>query len=151
MSKSKVDPCGVCSLRAKANSVLCLQCGELVHSRCDGVKRATPKYSRNITRKKCEGNIGEAVKQEVKLCDEVETVSGLTYLGDRMSASGGCEAALTARNKCRWAKFRECGELMHGSRFLLKLKGTVCKSYLRPAIRHRSEAWCQKESEMEIL
>ena len=28
MSKSKVDPCGVCSLRAKANSVLCVQCGK---------------------------------------------------------------------------------------------------------------------------
>ena len=28
MSKGKVDPCGVCSLRVKANSVLCLQCGK---------------------------------------------------------------------------------------------------------------------------
>ena len=34
MSKSKVDPYGVCSLRAKANSVLCVQCGKRIHSRC---------------------------------------------------------------------------------------------------------------------
>ena len=27
LSKSKVDPCGDCSLRAKVNSVLCVQCG----------------------------------------------------------------------------------------------------------------------------
>ena len=27
LSKSKVDPCGVCSLRVKANSVLCVHCG----------------------------------------------------------------------------------------------------------------------------
>ena len=27
MSKSKNDPCVVCSLRVKANSVLCLHCG----------------------------------------------------------------------------------------------------------------------------
>ena len=26
LSKSEVDPCGVCSLRVKANSVLCAQC-----------------------------------------------------------------------------------------------------------------------------
>ena len=45
LSKSKVDPCGVCSLRVKANSVV------------------TPKLSRNITCRKCEGNIGDAVKQ----------------------------------------------------------------------------------------
>ena len=41
MSKSKVDPCGVCSLRAKANSVLCLQCDKWIHGRCAGVKRVT--------------------------------------------------------------------------------------------------------------
>ena len=31
MSKSKVDPCGVCSLRVKANTVLCVQCGKWIH------------------------------------------------------------------------------------------------------------------------
>ena len=31
---------------------------------------------------KCEGNIGEAVEQDEKLCDEVETVREFTYLGD---------------------------------------------------------------------
>ena len=34
MSISKVDPCGVCSLRVKANSVLCVQCNMWIHSRC---------------------------------------------------------------------------------------------------------------------
>ena len=34
MSKSKVDPFGVCSLRVMANSVLCVQCGEWIHGRC---------------------------------------------------------------------------------------------------------------------
>ena len=38
LSKSKVDPCGACSLRVKANSVLFLQCGNRIHSRCTGVK-----------------------------------------------------------------------------------------------------------------
>ena len=33
----------------------------------------------------------ETVEQEVKLCDEVETVGEFTYLGDRVSAGGGCE------------------------------------------------------------
>ena len=45
MSKSKVDPCRVYSRRAKANSVLCAQCGKGIHSRCAGVNRVTPKYS----------------------------------------------------------------------------------------------------------
>ena len=62
MSKSKVDPCGVCSLRVKANSVLCLQCGKWISSRCAGVKRVTPMYSGNFSCRKCEGNIEEAVE-----------------------------------------------------------------------------------------
>ena len=43
LSKSKVDPFGVCGLRVKANSVLCLRCGKWIHGRCAGVKMVTPK------------------------------------------------------------------------------------------------------------
>ena len=74
LSKSKVYPCGVCSLKVKANSVLCVQCEKFIHGKCHGLKRVTPKLSRNFTCRKCEGNIGEVVEQEEKLCDEVETV-----------------------------------------------------------------------------
>ena len=63
--------------------------------------------------------------QEEKLCDEVETVQELTYLGDRMSAGGGCEAAVTARTRCGWVNIRECGKMLYGRRFHLKLKGAV--------------------------
>ena len=72
LSKSKVDPCGVCSLRVKSNSVLYAQCGRRTHGRSAGVKRVTPKFSWNFTYRKCEGNIGEVVEQEEMLCDEVE-------------------------------------------------------------------------------
>ena len=78
-------------------------------------------------------------------------LSEFTYFGDRMSADGGCEAAVTARTRCGWVKFRECNELLHCSRFPLRLKGAVYKSYVKPAILYESEAWCLKESEMGIL
>ena len=57
-----------------------------------------PKVSRNLTYIKCEGNIGEAVEQEEKLCDEVEIVRKFTYHGDRVSA-GGCQTAVNSQNK----------------------------------------------------
>ena len=84
-------------------------------------------------------------------CDEVEAVREFTYLGDRVSACGGCEAAVTAPKRCGWVKFRECGELLYGRRFLLKLIVADCKSYVRPAMLYGSDAWCLKESEMRIL
>ena len=53
LSKSKVDPCSVCSLRVKVNSVLCVQCGKWIHGRCAEVKRVTTKFSRNFACRKC--------------------------------------------------------------------------------------------------
>ena len=44
LSKNKVYPFGVCSLRVKANSVLCVQCGKWMHGRCAGVKKVTPRF-----------------------------------------------------------------------------------------------------------
>ena len=74
-----------------------------------------------------------------------------TYLGDRVSAGGGCVAAVTARTRCGWVTFRECSEFLYGRRFPLRLKGAVCKSYVRLAMLCGSEAWCLKENEMGIL
>ena len=45
-------------------------------------------------------------------------------------------------------ELRECGELLYGRRFPLKLKGAVYKTYVRPAILHGSEAWCLKENDI---
>ena len=91
------------------------------------------------------------MEQEVKLCDEVVTVREFTYLGERVSAGGGCEADVTARTRCQWVKFTECSELLYGSRFYLRLKGAVYKNYVGPAILYGSETWCLKESVMGIL
>ena len=45
----------------------------------------TPKFSTYFTCRKCEGNTVCILGQEKKLCDEVETVRGFVYLGDRVS------------------------------------------------------------------
>ena len=42
------------------------------------------------------------MEQEGKLYDEVETVSEFTYLGVRVCAGRGCEAAVGARTRCGW-------------------------------------------------
>ena len=47
--------------------------------------------------------------------------------------------------------FRECGDLLCGRRFPLRLKWAVYESYVRPAMLYGSEAWCLLESEIGIL
>jgi len=48
-------------------------------------------------------------------------------------------------------KFRECGELLKGKRFSLKMKGKVYKSCVSSAMMYGSETWCLREKEMAIL
>ena len=48
MSNSEANPCGVCSLRVRADSVLCLQCGRWIQGRCDGMKSITPHFKEII-------------------------------------------------------------------------------------------------------
>ena len=52
----------------------------------------------------------------------MEAVNKFRYLGDRINASGGCEAAVTANVEIGWVRFRECGELSLGNRFLPEYK-----------------------------
>ena len=149
--KGKIDPCLVCGKRVMANSVLCTKCGNWVHGKCAKIKRATARLAMHFVCSKCKGIMKGTMDSIEKLCDEVETVNGFCYLGDRLNASGGCEAAVTARVRIGWVRFRECGELLLGNRFPLKMKGKVYLCCVRSAILYGSETWCLKENEKPIL
>ena len=73
------------------------------------------------------------------------------YLWGRLNASGGREAAITARTRIGWIKFRKCGKLFYGSEFSLKMKGKIYQSSVRSAMPYGSERWCLRENEMAIL
>ena len=40
------------------------------------------------------------MEQEENICDEVKTVRGFIYHGDRVSVGRGCEAGVIARARC---------------------------------------------------
>ena len=44
-----------------------------------------------------------------------------------MNASVGCEAAVTARARIWWVKFKECGELLNSKRFSFEMKEMVIR------------------------
>ena len=149
---SKIDPCGVCGTRVMSNSVLCTACGKWVHARCTEKKKVSVYVNKNFVCKKCRSVVNNFKRSaDEKLCDGVETVSKFTYLGDRLNATGGCEAVVTARSRIGWMKFRECSKILKGGRFSLKMKGKLYKSCVRSAMLYGSEAWCLREKEMAVL
>ena len=103
----------------------CTKCKNWVHGKCAKIKRVTARLAMHFVCSKCKGIMEGTMDSIEKLCDEVETVNGFCYLGDRLNASGGCEAAVTARVRIGWVRFRKCGELLLGNRFPLKMKGSL--------------------------
>ena len=115
------------------------------------MKKATANLAMHFFCSKCIEIMEGMVDSIEKSCDEVKTVNGFCYLGDRLNASGGCETAVTARVRIGWVRFRESGELLLGSRFPLRMKDKVYRCYVRSVILYGSEAWCLKENEKSIL
>ena len=151
IARSKVGPSGICGKRATSNAVLCTVCRKWIHARYAQTKNGSSSFAQQFICRRCQ-DIGDDKEEPVEvLCDEVETVRGFCYLGDRLNASGGCETAVTARVRIGWMKLRECGELLLGRRFSLKMKWMVYRSCVRSAMLYRNETWCLRENEMMIL
>ena len=53
VAASKVDPCGVCGKRVKANAVFCTNCARWVHGRSTSMKRVTPGLAKNFVCTSC--------------------------------------------------------------------------------------------------
>ena len=149
ISKSKVDPCGICGKRVMRNSMMCTVCKKWIHGRCAKVKKVNNILGKSFICSNCINTV--TAEQTEELCSDLETVDAFSYFGDRINASGECEVAVTARVRAGWKKFRECEEILRGRRFPLKIKGKVYRCCIRPAILYGSKTWCLKESEMAIL
>ena len=88
---------------------------------------------------------------EISFYDQVDFVKSFCYLEDRLNASGGSQAAVAARTRNGWIKFKECGESLYERKFSLKMKGRVYQSCVRSAMLYGSKTWCLRENEMAIL
>ena len=151
--KSKVDPCAKCGKRVMANSVMCTKCGKWVHGRCAKMKRVTSTLEKGFV---CELHVDtkEGIVEpgeELLFFDQVDFVKSFCHLGDGLNAGGGSEAAVTARTRIGLIKFRECGKLLYGRKFSLKMKGRIYQSCVRSAKLYGCETWCLRENEMAIL
>ena len=75
------------------------------------IKRVTHNLATNFVCTSCTILGENGVEPIENLCDGVETVNEFCYLDDKLKTSGRCGAAVTARMRIGWIKFRECSEL----------------------------------------
>ena len=136
-------PCAVCRTGVGNNSIYCNGCKLWVHKKCCGLQRLTPNPDYRCAR--CMANarpIDGRPQSEVQVGpDKLEVVASFCYLGDMLSAGGGCEMAVTTRVKTAWKKFRE----------LLPVLTSRHLSCVRSAMLHASETWPLTKTNLQRL
>ena len=82
---------------------------------------------------------------------KLEVVASFCYLGDMLSAGGGCEIAVTTRVKTAWKKFRELLPVLTSRHLSYKTRGHVYSSCVQSAMLHASETWPLTKTNLQRL
>ena len=146
-------PCAVCRTGVGNNSIYCNGCKLWVHKKCSGLQRLTPNPDYRCAW--CMGNarpIDGRPQSEVQVGpDKLEVVASFCYLGDMLSAGGGCEMAVTTRVKTAWKKFRELLPVLTFRHLSYKTRGHVYSSCMRSAMLHANETWPLTKTNLQRL
>ena len=146
-------PCAVCRTGVGNNSIYCNGCKLWVHKKCSGLQRLTPNPDYRCAR--CMGNarpIDGRPQREVQVGpDKLEVVASFCYLGDMLSAGGGCEMVVTTRLKTAWKKFREVLPVLTSRHLSYMTRGHVYSSCVRSAMLHASETWPLTKTNLQRL
>ena len=136
-------PCAVCRTGVGSNSIFCNDCKHWVHKKCSGLKCLTKDSDYRCTR--CQGTAcpldGRPQKEVQVGPDKLEVVASFCYLGDMLSAAGGCELSTTTRVKTAWKKFKDLLPVLSSPHLSFKTRGRVYSSCVRSAMLHASETW----------
>ena len=81
----------------------------------------------------------------------MEVVVSFCYLGDMLSAGGGCEITVTTHVKTAWKKFRELLPVLTSRHLSYKTRGHGYSSSVRSAMLHANETWPLTKASLQCL
>jgi hypothetical protein len=104
LRKSGDYPCGVCYTGVGKNSINCGGCRMWIHQKCSGLKKVVRNPDFRCAR--CLGTAraidGRPMENVLVGTDSLEVGDSFCYLGEMLSAAGGCGLAVTTRVKTAW-------------------------------------------------
>ena len=83
--------------------------------------------------------------------DKLEVVASFCYLGDMLSAAGGCELSTTTCVKTTWKKFKDLLPVLSSYHLSFKMYGRVYSSCVQSAMLHASETWLLTKTNLQHL
>ena len=136
-------PCAVCPTGVGSNYIFCNGCKHWVHKKCRGLKRLkkNPDYSRTWCQETAHPLDGRPQKEVQIGPDKLEVVASFCYLGDMLSAAGGCELSTTTPVKTAWKKFKDLLPVLSSRHLSFKTCGHVYSSCVGSAMLHASDTW----------
>ena len=154
LRNSGAFPCAVCRRGVGTNSIQCSKCSLWVHKKCSGIAgrlRPDPEYA-------CPRCCGTARPIDGRLVQKVsvdgvsyDVESSFCYLGDMLSAEGGCDLAVSTRCSVAWGKFREILPVLTTKHISLKIRGKLFSHVVRAAMLHGSETWAPTVNTLQRL
>ena len=145
MGKRKIMESGInLDVLKKSGKYPCGGCKRWVHKKCSGIKgplRPDPEFRCA----RCLGTaraIDEREVSEVEVGNEkLEVIPEFCYLGDMLSAGGGCKLAAITCCKWAWGKFRQLLPLLTNRHLPLPTRGKVYSSCVWCCMQQRLGPW----------
>jgi len=114
LQKAARWPCGVCGRGVGSNSIRCASCHKWVHKMCSGIKGSMYKVMRSFI---CRGCLNPVIStghtsMDIGASANLEFVDKFCYVGDMLSVDGDADAAVEARIRIGWNKFRQLVPLL---------------------------------------
>ena len=146
-------PCAVCHTGVGSNNIFYNGCKHWVHKKCSGLKRLKKDSDYRCTW--CQGTAcpldGRPQKEVQVGPDKLLVVASFCYLGDMLSAAGGCELSTTTRVKTAWKKFKDLLPVLSSHHLSFKTRGCVYSSCVRSAMLHASGTWPLTKPNVQCL
>jgi len=82
---------------------------------------------------------------------KLELVDKFCYLGDMLNVDGDADAAVEARIRTGWSKFRQLVPLLTNKDVSLIMRGRLYSSYVRSSMLHGNETWLVRKENVVAL
>ena len=149
--------CAVCREGVDRPAIPCTSCGMYVHGKqkCSGVRPPLKSEYPGYHCLRCQGKArpidGRPFPSVPFEDSSLDVESEFCYLGDMLSAGGGCMQAISARCSVAWGKFRRLLPILTTKHLSPLTRGRVYNTCVRSAMLHGSETWAPKVAETRRL
>jgi len=134
MQKAARWPSDVRGRGVRSNSIQCAICQKWVHKKCSGIKGSMYKVMRSFICRGCSNPVTSTgcISVDIGASANLELVDRFCYLGGVLSMDGDADAAVEARIRIGWNKFRQLVPLLSNRDISVSLitRGRQYSSYV---------------------